>query len=96
MDSEAFALLTVALVTAPKVAWATVSSPGAKPTGLAIGLTDGLAEGLGLGLGVGVGDGLTLGLGVAVGLVTGTVIRLAPVNSESAEVDSEVISGDSS
>ena len=83
-DSEAFALLTVAPVTAPKVAWATVSSPGAKPTGDAFGLTDGLAEGLGLGLGV----GLTLGLGVAVGLATGTVIRLAPVSNDNARATS--------
>src|SRR2546427_5381232 len=90
-DSEAFALLTVALDGARLiVAWATPTSPAANPTGTALGLTDGLGEGLGLGV------GLTFGLGVAVGLATGTVIRLAPVNKESVPVDSVVMGGDNS
>ena len=93
-DSEAFALLTVALVTVPKAARATATSPAANPTGTALGLTEGLGEGLGLGLGLGVG--LTFGLGVAVGLATGTGIRLAPVNKVRVPVDSVVIAGDNS
>ena len=95
-DSEAFALLTVALVTVPKAARATATSPAANPTGTALGLTEGLGEGLGLGLGLGVGVGLTFGLGVAVGLATGTGIRLAPVNKVRVPVDSVVIAGDNS
>ncbi len=92
-DSEAFALLTVALDGDRLiVAWVIPTSPAANPTGTALGLTDGLGEGLGLGLGV----GLTFGLGVAVGLATGTVIRLAPVNKESVPVDSVVMGGDNS
>jgi hypothetical protein len=91
-DSEAFALATVALVTAPKLPWAAANSPAAKPAGVALGLTEGLTEGLGDGLGLGVG--LTLGLGVAVGLATGTVIKLAPVNREIPAVDSAVTAGD--
>ena len=91
-DSEAFALATVALVTAPKPARTTASSPAAKPAGVAFGLADGLGEGLGLGVGLGVG--LTDGLGVAVGLAMGTVNKLGPVNNDSAAVDSVVIAGD--
>src|ERR1043165_9010257 len=77
-DSEAFALLTVALVTAPKVPWAAANSPAANPEGAVAALTEGLGDGLGLGDGV----GLTLGLGVGVGLVTGTTMKLAPVKSD--------------
>jgi len=89
LDSDALALLTVALAGARlTLAWATPSSPAANPVGLAPGLTEGLGEGLGLGL------GLTVGLGVAVGLATGTDTRLAPVNSESVAVDSVVMVGD--
>jgi len=93
-DSDAFALLTVALVTVPKLPFADVSSPAATPTGLVVGLMDALGDGLGLGLGEGVG--LTDGLGVAVGLATGTLIELAPVNSENPDAFSEVIAGDNS
>ncbi len=90
-DSDAFALATVAAVTVPKLAArTTANSPAAKPAGVAFGLADGLGEGLGLGVGV----GLTVGLAVAVGLATGTVNKLAPVNNDSAEVDSVVIAGD--
>ena len=88
-DSEALALLTVALVTVPKLPCATASSPAAKPEGAAAGLTEGLGDGLGLGLGL----GLTLGLGVGVGLVTGTTIKLAPVARDNPAVDSVVIVG---
>jgi len=90
-DSDAFALATVALVTAPKLAArTTASSPPANPAGVAFGLADGLGEGLGLGVGVGLAVGLT----VAVGLATGTLIKLAPVNNEIAAVDSVVTAGD--
>ena len=90
-DSDAFAFDTVALVTAPKVPWATASSPAAKPVGAVTGLAEALGEGLGLGLGD--GDGLTDGLGVAVGLAIGTDMELAPVNKEIAAVDSVLIAG---
>ena len=88
-DSEAFALLTVALVTAPKVPCATANSPAANPEGAVAGLTEGLGDGLGLGDGV----GLTLGLGVGVGLVTGTTMKLAPVKSDIPAADSVVTVG---
>ena len=96
LDAEAFALLTVPLVTVPKAARATATSPAANPTGAALGLTDALGEGLGLGLGLGLGVGLTFGLGVAVGLATGTGIRLAPVNKVRVPIDSVVMVGDNS
>jgi len=88
-DSEAFALLTVALVTVPKAPCATANSPAANPEGVVAGLTEGLGDGLGLGDGV----GLTLGLGVGVGLVTGTTMKLAPVKSDIPAVDSVVTVG---
>ena len=88
-DSEAFALLTVALVTAPKAPCATANSPAANPEGAVAGLTEGLGDGLGLGDGV----GLTLGLGVGVGLVTGTTMKLAPVKSDIPAADSVVTVG---
>jgi hypothetical protein len=88
-DSEAFALLTVALVTAPKVPCAAANSPAANPEGAVAGLTEGLGDGLGLGDGV----GLTLGLGVGVGLVTGTTMKLAPVKSDMPAADSVVTVG---
>jgi len=88
VDSEAFALLTVAVAGARlTLARATANSPAAKPAGLVAGLTEG--EGLGLG----DGDGLTDGLGVAVGLATGTLIRVAPVKSVTVPVDSVVAFG---
>src|SRR5215471_10705063 len=92
VDSEALALLTVALVTGPKLACTVASSPAARPFGLEVGLTEGLGDGLGLGLGV----GLIVGLGVAVGLATGTLIKLAPVKRVIGLVDSALIAGDSS
>jgi hypothetical protein len=92
VDSEAFVLLTVALVTAPKSPCTNASSPAARPAGLDVGLTEGLGDGLGLGLGV----GLAFGLGVAVGLATGTLIELAPVNRAITLVDSALIAGESS
>ena len=87
-DSDAFAGLTVTLVTAPKLPCAELSSPAANPVGFAPGLAEGLGEGLGLGV------GLTLGLGVAVGLATGTEIKLAPVNKLKVAVDTLPMSGD--
>ena len=94
MDSDALALLTVALDGARLVlACATANSPAANPVGLAPGLADGLADGLGDGLGLGLGDGLPTG--VAVGLATGTDKKLAPVDSVSVAVDSVVIVGES-
>ena len=92
LASEALALLTVALVTVPKLPCTNASSPAARPVGLVVGLTDGLGDGLGVGDGV----GLTPGLGVAVGLATGTLSWLAPVKSVIALDDSVLIAGDSS
>ena len=97
-NSEAFALLTIAAVTGPKLgeACTSASSPAANPVGLDAGLTDGVAEGLGLGLGLGDGVGLIVGLGVAVGLAIGTDISVAPVNNVSVFADSVLIGGDNS